>query len=352
MKCTSCQAEEQTPEIILRKLIEVYGKELLQQEQRLSGMISDLFAQDKRTKKMLLLSVKEQVPQQIYAITNNNEREIRLSAIQLHMQEEVFLNEEIAVQIISIWRNVFDRKDPDDSYEIVWRRGFCGFRNSIGEMVTPYKYDDANPFKDNLALVVLDEKYGYIDKKGNEVIPLKFYRAVSFSEGLAAVKLNWNSKWGYINCQGKEVIFSDYDKIGSFIDGLAKVEKHYKTGFINNSGNIIIPLKYNNVSLFSEGLVGVRNDSDRCGFINKDGEEIIPCIFDTAYSFSDDFALVQVVTKWGFIDKQNYVVIAFQYIDAMSFNKGLAPVRSKEYKWGLINKKGELVLPYKYNSFG
>ena len=62
-------------------MIEVYGLELLQQAQRLSAMISDLFAHDKKSKKLLLLSVKERVPQQMAALIENDEREIKLRAM-------------------------------------------------------------------------------------------------------------------------------------------------------------------------------------------------------------------------------------------------------------------------------
>ena len=62
------------------------------------------------------------------------------------------------------------------------------------------KYDDAYNFSEGLALVKLNGKYGYIDKQGNEVIPLKYDYANNFLEGLALVRLN--GKYGYIDKQG------------------------------------------------------------------------------------------------------------------------------------------------------
>ena len=45
---------------------------------------------------------------------------------------------------------------------------------------------------------------GYIDKKGNFIIPPNFDHASSFSEGLASVQIN--EKWGYVNKKGAFVI--------------------------------------------------------------------------------------------------------------------------------------------------
>jgi len=44
--------------------------------------------------------------------------------------------------------------------------------------------------------IEINEKYGYIDKLGKEVVPPKFDEAQEFSEGLAAVK--FGHKWGLL----------------------------------------------------------------------------------------------------------------------------------------------------------
>ena len=52
------------------------------------------------------------------------------------------------------------------------------------------KYDWKGEYYEGLAMVRLDKKYGFIDKTGKEVIPIKYDDASSFSEGLASVSLN------------------------------------------------------------------------------------------------------------------------------------------------------------------
>ena len=63
-------------------------------------------------------------------------------------------------------------------------------------------YEYVGEYSDGLAMVMLNYKYGFIDKSGTEVIPCKYNYAYSFSEGRAGVKLN--GKWGTVNKSGVE----------------------------------------------------------------------------------------------------------------------------------------------------
>ena len=62
------------------------------------------------------------------------------------------------------------------------------------------KYDWKDTYHEGLAIVKLNNKYGFIDKTGKEVIPIKYDHAYGFSIGLALVKLE--GKWFYINPKG------------------------------------------------------------------------------------------------------------------------------------------------------
>jgi hypothetical protein len=94
--------------------------------------------------------------------------------------------------------------------------GKIGFLNEKGEVVIePLKFNFVSPFFDSLAVVCFgckevreDEhallkggKWGYIDRTGKIVIPLKFEAAEPFQNGKARVMLN--GKWTFINKEGK-----------------------------------------------------------------------------------------------------------------------------------------------------
>lgn len=67
------------------------------------------------------------------------------------------------------------------------------------------------------------EKYGYINTKGEEIIPCIYDYVYYFEEGLAVVEKD--SKKGYIDKEGKEVIPCVYDNASDFANGIATVQK-------------------------------------------------------------------------------------------------------------------------------
>ena len=132
-------------------------------------------------------------------------------------------------------------------------------------------------FYDGLAVVesndsgwACDVKKGYIDKNGSVIIPFKYEDAWSFSEGLAAVKLN--GKWGFIDKNGNVVIPFTYNYAWSFCAGLARVNLCGEWGFIDKSNNVVIPFKYDYVWDFSNGRAEFELNG-RKGYLDKYGKE-------------------------------------------------------------------------------
>lgn len=83
-----------------------------------------------------------------------------------------------------------------------------GYKDEMGNIVVPAKYDMAEYFSDGLAEAhLLDEdvnwKYGFIDKGGNQKIPFKYEDCKKYSDGMVAVK--FNDKRGYIDAAGKVI---------------------------------------------------------------------------------------------------------------------------------------------------
>jgi hypothetical protein len=83
-------------------------------------------------------------------------------------------------------------------------------------------FDEVEAFSEGLAKVKLGDKYGYVNTKGERVIPATYREAKDFTEGMAAVSTDGTS-WGYIDKSGKVVISEKYLEANSFSNGLAKV---------------------------------------------------------------------------------------------------------------------------------
>ena len=110
-----------------------------------------------------------------------------------------------------------------------------GYKHN-GHVVIPAKYDDASSFREGLAAVKINNKYGFIDKTGTVIIPPNYDYAGYFEEGLAKVQIN--DKWGYIDKAGTMVIPAKYDYATCFNwEGKAKVKLKRRWFYIDRKGN-------------------------------------------------------------------------------------------------------------------
>lgn len=100
-----------------------------------------------------------------------------------------------------------------------------------------WDYELLYDFQFGLARCRKSGKYGYVNMKGELVIPLTYDLARDFdSSGLAAVRMD-NDKWGCINTDGISVIPYIYDQISEFSNGVALVVKDGQLGLIDVFGN-------------------------------------------------------------------------------------------------------------------
>ena len=232
--------------------------------------------------------------------------------------------------------------------------GKWGFIDKSGNEVVPLKYGYADEFSEGLACVSLTnkykkDKYGFIDKSGNEVVPLKYDWAGSFSEGLAMVKLD--GRWSFIDKLGNEILQLSNGDGENFSEGLARVGSrgivsfgYYfdQYGFVDRLGNEVVPLKYSSASSFREGFAHVSNFGSH-GFIDKSGNTVVPLKYDSAGSFSEGLAPVNLDGRWGFIDMSGNEVVPLKYDDVWYFSEGFAPVKLND-RWGFIDRSGNEVL--------
>ena len=239
--------------------------------------------------------------------------------------------------------------------------GTWGYIDHKGNTVIPAKFAWAGSFSDGMAKVLIApdpgapniDKSGYIDKTGNIVIEAKYGWAEQFSDGLALVaddKLDSNeyfNRKAFIDKKGDRV--TDYfDSAESFSEGLAAVRVNWLWGFIDKTGTMVIPPTYDLVVRpFSEGYAAINCENDKIALINKKGKKLTECSFEEVWEFSEGLAAVQTTDKgWGFIDTKGRFSIKPQFAYADSFLNGLAKVRIIKDSWiyeGYINHQGEYV---------
>lgn len=112
------------------------------------------------------------------------------------------------------------------------------FINKAGKIVSEALYDRTS-YHDRIVRLKKkngDNRYYYFDVNGNNITPTGFEKGYVFSEGMAAVSND--GKWGFINTKGDIVIPLKYESVeASFNEGLAMVDDENRRLFIDKSGN-------------------------------------------------------------------------------------------------------------------
>ena len=227
-----------------------------------------------------------------------------------------------------------------------------GFVDTKGELKVPCKYSDAEDFSYGVAKVKADNKFGYINHEGKEITPIVYamwgdLMISTFSAGLCYVKRY--GKYGFIDNEGKDAIAFVYEDAKDFTDaGLAPVKKDGKWGYINASGDQVIPFNYDWAdNHFYEDLAIVKIDG-KAGFVDKNGNQVIAPLYDKLGKFSNGLAWFEADGKYGYIDKTGTVIIPAEYIDASDFTTdGAAKVQIAKKKGAYIDTAGNIICTYK-----
>jgi len=200
-------------------------------------------------------------------------------------------------------------------------------------------------------------KYGFIDYKGQTIIPFIYAECKNFSEGFAAVKLTTFGKndWIFINTLNQKVA-EGFEYAESFRDSCAIVKKNGKYGIINYEGKLLTDLKYDRIDNFSEksAIVKLKTDGkDKYGVINNKGVEIVPCIYDNLrndiYENNDKNLIIATKDKKsGVLNRKGEIVVPFVYDNINFFSCSMAPVQQNN-KFGYVNTSGKLVIPCIYD---
>lgn len=240
-----------------------------------------------------------------------------------------------------------------EAYGVKGKEGAC---DSKGNEIVPCKYDDTNQPEGHVCKVKINGKAGVYDVvKQKEVIPCK-YDDVDELTGSAYFSVLKNNKYGVIDRHGNEIISPDkygYMEFGvnneqtvvAFVQTGALVKQDYfdenkeyhkkeylnrgKCGVVDlSTGTRIIPCKYDDIALSDEGLYT----------FNIGGEK--PKIIEVINNTTKVGSTAAVGGKWGVIDANNKIVIPAEYDFPIVFKEGVAQV----------SKNGvSSLLPHPYN---
>ena len=181
-----------------------------------------------------------------------------------------------------------------------------------------HRYDEISDFHEGLLAVRKNQKWGYINSKGEEVIPCKYEYSCDFSEGLACVYL-----------EGDDLPIAFIDKKGNtVIDGFF--------GDTQQGGFWIISFENGKCFVF---------DKERDGFwIDKEGKKTNePQETDNADGVASDYVAFSDNGIYGMKDSLGNVVIEPKYSYIYNYSEGVALAYlycGDKTIYGLVDKKG------------
>ena len=150
--------------------------------------------------------------------------------------------------------------------------GYAHFANSVDED----SIDEAD------CIYVENNKYAIVELTPMFIKALEVYDELApFSEGYAAVKRG--GKWGYINTKGEEIIPCEYEEADGFREGCAKVRKGTETSYIKTKGEDVTPKTFSRITENEKDMlyeVFSINDDNNWGLKNAKGNIVIEAVYD------------------------------------------------------------------------
>ena len=221
-----------------------------------------------------------------------------------------------------------------------------GIKDTKGNLICDYKYDEIHSFSDGLAEFGIGKsrklmKWGYLDLDGNEVIKAQFSWSNPFSEGLAAVNIDGLTmfidkkrkikfKLKYKDLHGDFTTFSDRGgNVHNFKEGICRIDVMDSTIFIDKNGTQLFDKKFPRMinsyfindmvgsfpAEFISGITTIQKNS-KYGYMDKNGNEIIQCKYNLAKPFYNNWAIVRFNSgSFGIIDKNGNEIISDIYDD-------------------------------------
>jgi hypothetical protein len=234
-----------------------------------------------------------------------------------------------------------------------------GYINEKGDFLLPPKYEIAHDFQENgLAIVQVNNLTGIINSDGYFIVKPKYDTISPFSEGRAVAIFDEGYK--VLDESGKEITTNAYFYIGDYHEGRAVAANNtehgdYLLGYLNKRGKEVIPLSYEAASDFQDGKAVVKAKEGGYSLIDLTGKVLNSYPFPFVNFYGEGLLAFKEKEEgnWGYMDESGKVVIEPLFRDVQQFIDGKAIVtveNNNQSYYGLIDKQGNFIIKPHYNS--
>ncbi|MFL5727941.1 MAG: WG repeat-containing protein, partial [Cytophagaceae bacterium] len=142
-------------------------------------------------------------------------------------------------------------------------------------------YEEAKPFKNGVAFVKQNGKWGVISDKGKEILPA-VYDQVDYEwfQKTLMFSTKKEDKLGLADASGKVILSNEYEAIATALPNYLKVKKGGKWGVIRTTGGTpVVDFLYDHISNKTDNPTApdwpaIVQKKDKFGIVNEKGDEI------------------------------------------------------------------------------
>lgn len=264
-------------------------------------------------------------------------------------------------------------KNYQDGYVVKNTDGKIGVIGTNKKVALPIEYDDIkNVYANGIYIAKEDGKWQIVNTEKNEKSEFKYSDVVDIDNNYIVVKND--DKCGIIDYNGNVKMEPEYESLKNIYQDFYIAEKNGNYGVINSKNEIKIDFKYKNIAYLKTADI-----------IEASSEKVETDLFDRNFNLKISGIVSEINTekgymkvrvndeykyynfkfetkkntelltkntlflskkdgKYGFVDKNNVVIINYIYDDATEQNDcGYVAVK-KDGKWGTINSKGKTVV--------
>lgn len=208
-----------------------------------------------------------------------------------------------------------------------------GYVDDKGNIIIPAEFEEIDMYGDDRIMVCKNSKWGLYDLEGTVIFPPEANEPVEYYEDWLTAKIGDNYLARYKN--EEDILFTDYADFfcnfnGYFVfakDHGEQADENERSGYgcVDKDNNVIIPFKYSFITGFYSGVFEVTMD-DKYFSLDVNGNEL----FSERYEFKTEYT--------------------GEYAQVFVGNNYSAGYLKQDGKWGVINSKGEVVIPIIYDS--
>ncbi|WP_073234921.1 SEL1-like repeat protein [Pedobacter caeni] len=269
-----------------------------------------------------------------------------------------------------IYDNEEEEEDNEHPDQIFYKENeYKGMKDDTGKVLIPAHYDEVYYFPEGeeLALVQKNNKYGYVNRQGEEMVSLQFDDAYDLCKGIAIVKLN--DKYGLLQALKTPDVDFLYDDITDL-----SLEPHYFNvckedtwAVVNANNDLLLPFEYlNEIDCHQyDGYnlyTGILKSSKQKRFFLQDFQKIgthkVTEVHWAGYEKEQHFFVTTEIIATGdknklklqsLIRQDGETILPLEYEQINYCSGSLVYILKQKGKSGLFRMADGLLLPCIYN---